>query len=73
MVCPYNYEPFCAEPVNGGKAATYGNKCAIEVQECRDNQSNFNKFLQTRECLLIFNLFLPEYKVVNEGECAEIK
>ncbi|CAO1409055.1 unnamed protein product [Diamesa serratosioi] len=39
MVCPYNYEPFCAQPINGGKAATYGNKCAIEVQECRDSQT----------------------------------
>lgn len=34
-VCPFNYEPICAEPVTGsGKPLSFGNECVLDTYNC---------------------------------------
>lgn len=38
IFCTYEYAPVCAQPKEGGKAETFGNKCAVKAFACRQNK-----------------------------------
>lgn len=42
IACPFNYDPVCAQPKNGGKAETFGNDCAVKAYACQKKAGEIN-------------------------------